>query len=137
MERKIYQFVSARKHELGELSEIAETQDYGTLFHRKYDLTTEVQAYFLEELDAGDMQAIKELVRVFSKDYGQILTGEMPINAILPGDPYEYLDLSSKKKRAMIVKTFAEDKASHQEDLKGIRKTFYPIQPNFDAPSRD
>ena len=46
-----------------------------------------MQAYFLAKLDASDMRSIRELVRVFCSNYGKVLEGDMPINAILSGDP--------------------------------------------------
>ena len=52
----------------------------------KFDLTLEVQAYFLPKLDTSGMKAINELVRVICSSYGQVSLGEMPINAIMPGD---------------------------------------------------
>ena len=62
-----------------------------------------MQAYFLERLDASDVKAIKELVRVFCSNYGTVLTGEMPINAILPYDAEDYLELARVKEKATII----------------------------------
>ena len=127
VELKIQQFVSARKQELTELSEVAEQQDYETLLLKKFDLTSEVHAYFLGRLDAGDMLAIKELVRVFCKNYGKVSKGEMPISAILPCEPFDYIETARKMNRRLVVKIFADDKLSHAEELKNIRKVPRPI----------
>ena len=73
------------------------------MFRRKFDLTVDVQAYFLDRLDAGDMISIKELVRVFCSNYGKVLFGDIPINAILPGDPLDYLVPSVARNRAVVI----------------------------------
>ena len=109
------------------LAEIAENQDYERLFQAKFDLTLEVQAYFLDSLDASAMKTIKELVRVFCSNYGKVPRGHMPINAILPCDPLDYLEPSSEKNKAMIIKVFADDRAYLLEDLKDVRKLPCPV----------
>ena len=86
-----------------------------------------MQAYFLDRLDANDMISIKELVRVFCSNYGKVLFGDIPINAILPGDSLEYLEPSEERNKAMIVKVFADDRAFHQAASLDIRKLPFPI----------
>ena len=120
--------ISARKQKLRELSESAERHDYETLYIQKYDLTLEVQAYFLGKLDVGDMKAVQELVRVFCSKYGKVPEGHMSISAILPCDPFDYLQPARKKKKAKIVKIFAQDEAFHKAELKNVRKNSCPIQ---------
>ena len=103
IELKVNQFASDRKQELCALSEVAETQDYEKLFLSKVDLTLQVQAYFLNRLDASDLRSIQELIRVFCKNYGQVLEGEVLISPILAGEPYEYLEYSIKNKKSLII----------------------------------
>ena len=82
-----------------------------------------MQAYFLDKLDAGDMISIKELVRLFCKNYGRVLVGDIAIHAILSGDPFDYLEPSEIRNKAMVIKAFADDKVFHQMDLQDFRKS--------------
>ena len=53
------------------------------------------------------MKTIRELVRVFCSRYGEVSLGQMPIVAILAGDPCEYLEPSMENNKSIIVKVFA------------------------------
>ena len=53
------------------------------------------------------MKTIRELVRVFCSRYGEVSLGQMPIVAILAGDPCEYLEPSMANSKSVIVKVFA------------------------------
>ena len=64
------------------------------------------------------MKAIRELVRVFCSNYGKVEAGETPINAILPDEACEYIEISSECNKPKVMRIFAEDKAVHQKDLK-------------------
>ena len=90
-----------------------------------------MQAYFLDRFDARDMKSIQELVRVFCKNYSMVPEGQVLINAILAGEPEEYLESSILYFKPMIIKVFAEDMAVHRAELKDIRKISYPITDAF------
>ena len=64
------------------------------------------------------MKAIRELVRFFCSNYGKVGAGETPINAILPGEVYEYIEISCEYNKPQVMRVFAEDIAVHQKDLK-------------------
>ena len=78
-------------------------------------------------MDAGDMQAIQELVRVFSENYARVPLGDMPISAILPSEPFDYLESVRKKNKPLLIKIFFDDIAFHKAELRDIRKICYSI----------
>ena len=81
-----------------------------------------MQAYFLDRMDAGDMLAIKELVRFFCQNYAKVLLGDMPINAILPCEPSDYLESAMVVDKPLVIKIFFDDIAFIKDELKDIRK---------------
>ena len=73
-------------------------------------------------MDAGDMQAIQELVRVFSENYARVPLGDMPLSAILPSDPIDYLQSVRESNKPLIIKIFFDDLAFHKVELRDIRR---------------